>query len=101
MRKRKEDPDELEPFKPIDDEPEELSEKELKKIKNKESADKRKTAKKKDRVARWGGIILLGLVMFVGFLLWVSGEMKDANTSNSVSKELIVPVTRQGTVIVK
>lgn len=54
----------------------ELSEKELKKLKNKEAIEKRKNAKRKDKVARWGGIILLGLIMFVGFLLWVSGEMQ-------------------------
>lgn len=54
---------------------EELSEKEQKKLKQKESVEKRKNAKKKDKVARWGGLILLGLIMFVGFLLWVSGEM--------------------------
>lgn len=55
---------------------EELTEKEQKKKKQKERAEKRKNAKKKDKVARWGGLILLGLVMFIGFLLWVSGEMK-------------------------
>lgn len=60
----------------------ELSEKEIKKNKQKESISKRKNAKRKDKVARWGGIILLGLIMFVGFLLWVFGEMslESANT---------------------
>src|SRR3989339_543232 len=57
----------------------ELSEKELKKRKRQESVEKRKNAKRKDKVARWGGIILLGLIMFIGFLLWVSGEMKSEN----------------------
>jgi len=55
---------------------EELDEKVKKKIKQKEGIERRKSAKNKDKVARWGGLILLGLVMFVGFLLWVSGEMK-------------------------
>ena len=55
----------------------ELPEKEQKKLKQKTIIDKRKEAKRKDKVARWGGIILLGLTMFVGFLLWVSGEMKN------------------------
>ena len=58
------------------EEVEELSEKELKKLKQQESVEKRKNAKRKDKVARWGGLILLGLMMFIGFLLWVSGEMK-------------------------
>lgn len=66
----------------------ELSEKELKKLKQKESVEKRKNAKKKDKIARWGGLILLGLIMFIGFLLWVSGEMKQE-------------VTGVGTVIVR
>ena len=51
-----------------------IDEKKLIKQKNKESAERRRAAKRKDKVARWGGIILLGLIMFVGFLLWVSGE---------------------------
>ncbi len=59
----------------------ELSEKEQKKLKHKEAIEKRKNAKRKDKVARWGGIILLGLIMFVGFLLWVSGEMREERSS--------------------
>lgn len=56
-------------------EEEEMDEKKLKRERIKAAAEKRRTAKKKDKVARWGGVILLGLIMFVGFLLWVSGEM--------------------------
>jgi hypothetical protein len=59
-----------------DDGDAELSEKEQKKLKHKVATEKRKNAKRKDKVARWGGVILLGLMMFVGFLLWVAGEMK-------------------------
>jgi cytoskeletal protein RodZ len=76
MRKKRDVSEEIEE---IEEEESELSEKELKKKKQKEGAEKRKNAKKKDKVARWGGLILLGLVMFVGFLLWVSGEMKQEN----------------------
>lgn len=72
-----------------DEESPELSEKELKKQKRNEAVEKRRNAKKRDKVARWGGIILLGLMMFVGFLLWVAGEMGQENGSGS------------GTVIVK
>lgn len=53
----------------------EVDEKELKKERAKLQAEKRRAARKKDKIARWGGLILLGLVMFVGFLLWVSGEL--------------------------
>ena len=76
MRKKRDVSEEIEE---IEEEEVELSEKEQKKKKQKEGAEKRKNAKKKDKVARWGGLILLGLVMFVGFLLWVSGEMKQEN----------------------
>ncbi|MFH1244663.1 MAG: hypothetical protein V1487_03815 [bacterium] len=55
----------------------EPSEKEQKKIKRQEAVERRRNARKKDKIARWGGLILLGLVMFTGFLLWVSGEMKQ------------------------
>lgn len=77
MRKKRDVSEEIEE---IEEEEVELTEKEQKKKKQKEGAEKRKNAKKKDKVARWGGLILLGLVMFVGFLLWVSGEMKQENT---------------------
>jgi len=63
------------------DEVEEVEEVDQKILKQKESREKRRTAKQKDKVARWGGIILLGLIMFVGFLLWISGEMKQGPTS--------------------
>lgn len=69
MRRKKEESEEAQ-------EVEELSEKEQRKLKQKAGIEKRKNAKKKDKVARWGGIILLGLMMFSGFLLWVFGEMK-------------------------
>ena len=76
------------------EEVEELSEKELKKLKQQESVEKRKNAKRKDKVARWGGLILLGLMMFVGFLLWVSGEMKNPPSPSATEGQV-------GTVIVK
>ena len=63
------------------DEVEEVEEVDQKILKQKESREKRRTAKQKDKVARWGGLILLGLIMFVGFLLWGSGEMKQDPTS--------------------
>lgn len=92
----------------IEEEEVELSEKEQKKKKQKEGAEKRKNAKKKDKVARWGGLILLGLVMFVGFLLWVSGEMKSekslqpTNINNPVyEKQFNASPTGNSTIIVR
>ena len=105
MRKKRDVAEEIEE---IEEEEVELSEKDLKKKKQKEGAEKRKNAKKKDKVARWGGLILLGLVMFVGFLLWVSGEMKveksfePVNINNSVyEKQIYTPPTGNSTIIVK
>ncbi len=87
MRKKREIEDEAEE---TTEEVEELSEKELKKKKVRDSLEKRKNAKRKDKVARWGGIILLGLIMFVGFLLWVSSELRQE-----------VPVIETDSVIVR
>jgi hypothetical protein len=82
------------------EEVEELSEKQQKKLKHKEATQKRKDAKRKDKVARWGGIILLGLMMFIGFLLWVAGEMRGDN--KSLNQNTIKPFESQnGSIIVK
>lgn len=70
-------------------------EREMKKEKRQESVAKRKSAKKRDKIARWGGIILLGLIMFVGFLLWVAGEIKIDPTPPAAS------LGRSGSVIVR
>lgn len=45
------------------------------KAKRREGVEKRKSQKKRDRIARWSGFILLLLIVLVGFLLWVVGEM--------------------------
>lgn len=82
------------------EEVEELSEKEIKKKKQKETIEKRKNAKRKDKVARWGGLILLGLIMFSGFLLWVFGEMNSEN--KPTNQQTIEPTEiKRGSVIVK
>lgn len=83
------------------EEVEELSEKELKKLKQQESVEKRKNAKRKDKVARWGGLILLGLMMFIGFLLWVSGEMKRDPTTSRQGGTTEWQGNKNGSVIVK
>lgn len=78
----------------------EISEKELKKQKRQEAVEKRRSARKKDKIARWGGLILLGLVMFTGFLLWVSGEMRQEITP--LNHSTIKPLESQkGSVIVR
>lgn len=103
MRKKRNVEEEIEEI--VEDESE-LSEKDLKKKKQKEGAEKRKNAKKKDKVARWGGLILLGLVMFVGFLLWVSGEMKQENSlqprdiNNPIYERQNTPINTGGSSII-
>jgi len=56
------------------DESEEL-EKVVKEKKWTQGAEKRKSLKQKDKIARWSGFILLLMVLIVGFVLWVAGEM--------------------------
>lgn len=46
-----------------------------KKARRREGVEKRKFQKKKDRIARWSGFILLLLIVLIGFLMWVVGEM--------------------------
>lgn len=45
------------------------------KAKRKEAVERRRGQKKRDKIARWSGFILLLGVMMLGFLLWVAGEM--------------------------
>lgn len=94
MRRRRSRDEEVEEVEEV----EELSEKEQKKLKQKEAVEKRKNAKRKDKVARWGGIILLGLMMFVGFLLWVAGEMRQDPTTPTATQG---QGSKNGSVIVK
>ena len=104
MRRRREEVEEIEEVEEV-----EISEKEQKKIKQKEIIEKRKNARRKDKVARWGGIILLGLMMFVGFLLWVAGEMKVGQVPSTRvnqptnNQQIIEPMRSStgGTIIVK
>lgn len=97
MRRRKEEVDEVEEVEEIP----ELSEKEQKKLKLKAGVEKRKNALRKDKVARWGGLILLGLIMFIGFLLWVSGEMKSEGNAQMNKYTNTRVESQQGSVIVK
>lgn len=55
---------------------EEVDEKNEAKTKRREGVERRKIAKKKDKIARWSGFILLLIVMMVGFLLWIAGEIR-------------------------
>ncbi len=94
MKRRQEEIEEVEEGQ------EEESPEVLKKEKRREAVEKRKNAKKRDKVARWGGLILFGLILFVGFLMWVFGEM--AQESQSMNQYTKIPVeTGQGSVIVR
>lgn len=94
MKRRQEEIEEVEEVE------EELSPEELKKEKRKAGVEKRKNAKKRDKMARWGGLILFGLILFVGFLMWVFGEM--AQESQSINQYTTLPIeTTQGSVIVR
>jgi uncharacterized membrane protein len=56
---------------------EEVLEEGEKKTKRRASVERRRTKKRIDRIARYSGFILLLVVLFVGFLLWVAGEMQS------------------------
>jgi uncharacterized membrane protein len=93
MKRQKDEIEEVE-------EVEERSAEELKKERRKEGMEKRKNAKKRDKVARWGGLILFGLIVFVGFLMWVFGEMSLENTSTYQSNDAPIEI-HEGSVIVQ
>jgi len=67
-------------MKKIREEQPELVEEELgeeKKKTREEKAAKRRQIKKQDQLARWSGLMLLVVVMMIGFVLWVVGEMGE------------------------
>lgn len=51
------------------------------------SVDKRKRAVKQKKVSRFSGLILLVITVLVGFLFWVSGEVRD-NEDRQVDREI-------------
>lgn len=63
-----------------------------KKTAREEKAEQRKKAKKQDKMARWSGMILFVILLIIGFLLWVSGEVKSPSAgSGRVSPQRVVP----------
>lgn len=49
--------------------------KEVQKRVRQEKAEKRKRVKKQDRLVRWSGMILFLVLLVIGLLMWVSGEV--------------------------
>jgi len=85
----------------IIEEVEEVEEEPKKGKKDKESVEKRKKAKKRDAIGRWSGVIFLGLVMLVGLLLWVGGEMGNETDVMQVPSSYSIRPSSIPTVIVK
>ena len=50
---------------------------EEKKTRRKEGLEKRKQAKSSENKARWSGLILFVILLIIGFLLSVSGEVNN------------------------
>ena len=69
----------------------EISEKEVKVGKRQAAKAKRLAAKRADALSRWSGLILLGLVLLVAFVLWVAGEMKNGDEPPTVPIEQQIP----------
>lgn len=57
---------------------------EAKSSKRAAGAAKRKKAKKQSEAARWSGAIMFAILLFIGFLLWVLGEV---GTSESLERQ--------------
>jgi uncharacterized protein HemX len=55
----------------------EVDGKEVRRAKREERLAKKKKAKQKERQARFAGLILLFVVLFVGFCLYVLGEIRS------------------------
>lgn len=56
-----------------------------------ESVKKRKKAKKQDKMARWSGIILFTILLLVGFLMWVAGEVSIEPVVKLPTQSRVVP----------
>lgn len=69
----------------VEEEQLEENEEEGKERKPKESVEKRKRLKREDKAARWSGMILLVTLLIVGFLLWITGEVRKQLGSEPVS----------------
>ncbi len=65
----------------LENETSDVDERELKKEQRQEKLARRKKAKQKDTVARWSGLILLGLILILSFILWVAGEVENGSQS--------------------
>lgn len=68
-----------------------VDEKSAKKEKRQERQERRKKTKQKDAISRWSGLILLGIILILSFILWVAGEMENGSAG---SGSPAAPVTR-------
>ncbi len=70
-----------------------------------ESVKKRRKAKKRDKMERWSGMILFVILLLVGFLMWVAGEVKTTPTASQLGGPADNPADsqagRQGKVVVE
>jgi len=96
MRKKKED---------VLDELEEKS-KQDKPVKK--SVQRRRKIKKKKKNERWAGLILFIIMFFLGFVLWVSGEIKDGDYEGGrvvspveQEKKVVQPTKDEGVIIIE
>lgn len=57
-----------------------------------EKAKERKKIKKQDKIERWSGMILFVILLVLGFLMWVSGEVQNpTNRGERVTPQRAVP----------
>lgn len=56
------------------------------------SVERRKQLRKKRKQERWAGLVLFVVMVFLGFVLWVSGEVKESGGEDKV----VSPVKEEG-----
>ncbi|GEM_PF-7046726 len=70
---------------------------------------KRKRVKRSNRLSRWSGAIVLVIILITGFLLWVSGEVKQGTVggypggagSGEGEGDPVIQESGQGAVIIR
>ena len=70
--------------------------------KEKKSRKRKKQLKKKKREERLAGVIFLVVTIFVGFVLWVSGEVREKKLEEKIETNWqVAPSQDSGVMIIK
>lgn len=72
----------------------------------KKGASRRRSRKKKQKISRWSGLILLFSIMIIGFILWASGEAiegvwPESFDSTETTRDPVLEQGEQGVIIIE